>query len=65
MYKVDRQGKINEFGKKFKREFAKKAEKDICYKDKLKTTEVSLLYYILCLFFSYSDHFLRGRCINC
>lgn len=58
------QGKINEFGKKFKREFAKKKEKDSGYKDKFRITEVSLLYYISRLL-SHFDHFLRGRCINC
>lgn len=46
MYKVDRQGKINQFGKKFKREFTKEEKKDIGYKHKLKTTEVSLVSYI-------------------
>jgi len=63
MYKADRQGKINEFEERFEREFVKKEEKDIGYKDKLKTAEVSLLYYTS-LFF-YPEHFWRERCVNC
>lgn len=43
------------------KEFAKKKKKDIGYKDKLRTTEVPLLYYISRLFSLVLTFFLRGR----
>lgn len=45
LYKAYREGKINKFEKTLEREFVKKKEKDIGYKDKLNTIDISVLYY--------------------